>query len=265
MPVGTPSASSTEAGTLGGIRYNVVTDSGRHDLVLDYGAGDYSDNGCNRYINEAQRYLDRMLSYKGDKAWLYKPLTANSSHITFNRARYISEVWISSTTGDRALLTMKSLPWLRQEYGDVPVTDLDSATPMYWAPLIPGLAPEQYAETSSTLTTAGLVDLQYLSYGNYYITDGIIIMPPTDIALTVEVLARFYSKTLVNDADVSFWTVNDPGILEDYTRLLFEQKLHRNSEGARDFLLPIEEKVRQIYYDMISEETSQPSRLMRMI
>lgn len=265
MPqVGTPISTSTTAGTLGGIRYNVVTDSGRHDLVADYTNADYADNGCDRFINEAQRALDRLFPYKGERAWLYKALSADESHITFNRARYISEVWIANSTG-RTKLQRKPLSWLRENYSSVPVTDLDSGTPLYWCPLVPGLAPQQYSETETTLGDSGLVDLQYLNYGNYYITDGVLIFPPTDTASTVEVLARWFSKSLTNDSDVSFWTVNEPGLLEDYTRLLFEEKIHRNSEGAQDVLIPIMRRLQQIYHDMVSEEVSYDAYHMRMI
>lgn len=266
MPVGTPISNSVVQGTLGGVRYNVVTDSGKHDLCIDYAAGNYQDNGCNRYINAAQHELDRLLGYKGDQAWLYKPLAIGQSLVTFNRARYISEVWIANTAdAKRTRLSFLSLAELREAYNGVPLTEVDNGTPAYFAKLVPMLAPEQYAQTAETLTAAGLTDIDFLKYGNSYLLDGLTIMPPPSTAYTLEILGHWFAKELVNDSDVSVWTVNEQSLLEDATRMVIETKLHRNSEGVADWERSIGPRMRKLYNDLIAEQfAAMPQERMRM-
>lgn len=244
--------------TLSDIRTLLVNRSGRYDLVTDASGGDYSDNGANAFINAGQRYLDRLLGYTKQDAWLYKSLTAGESFLTFQYARYIKQVWVANTSDGRSKLERVSNDWLRQNYTDVPLSSLTSDTPKYWAPAPIGLSAEQEDQTSSDFSTAGYTDYDFIYFGNHFPLRGIVIMPPADTTYTVEVLAAFYSLDLSADADVSFWSVNHPELLVRAARLMIETDLHRNRQGQDDFEQPLVRDCMKIYHDMIAEEMAGP-------
>lgn len=244
--------------TLLQVRQMLVKRSGRYDLVVDGEAGDWTDNGANDFINAGQKWLDRHLEYKKDASWLTKTMASGESLVTFDRARYIEQVWIATTTDGRKMLERKPYRWLRENYNDVPLSSVETGEPLYWCPAVVGLAPEQYDDDATDLTTAGVVDRDFYQYGNHYLTDGIIIMPPADGTYTVQVLARWLSKELSVDADVSFWSVSDPHLLVRAARREIEIDLHRNSQGVQDLEAGLIKDLEDIRLDLIAEEISGP-------
>ena len=102
-------------------------------------------------------------------------------------------------------------------------------------------------------------DLDFI--GNNYATRSIILMPPADGTYTVEVLADWYSPSLINDLDTSFWTVEEDAILVRAARMQIEIDLHRNREGVADFAQPILDDLMQINNNLCAEAISGPSEL----
>lgn len=246
------------AGTLGAVRKLVVDQSGRYDLVDDAENGDYSDNGCNGLINAAQDWLDDQLQLPKSEAWLYKSLASGESLVTFQQARVVRAVYIATTADGRTELTKKSLSWMKENYTDVPLSALDTGTPKWWAPAPLGLAPDQASEDASSMAAAGFTDIDFLAYGNHFPLRGLIVMPPSDATRTLMILADWYSATLTNDTDRSFWTVQHPQILADATRRQIEISLHRNTQGVKDFEEPLVRRVRDIYFSMTAENIAGP-------
>ena len=106
MPVGlTPIPAPSGALTLSDIRQMVVEESGHYELVTDGPGGDWSDNGCDRYIGHALRWLDRHSVHKKSDSWIYKELTSGQAFVQLQVARYIQRVFmVVQSTGARSEL-----------------------------------------------------------------------------------------------------------------------------------------------------------------
>lgn len=243
--------------TLGSVRKMLVDRSGRFDLVTDAEAGDYTDNGANAIINAAQRWLDRMLRYPKDLHWYYYQLASGACEVEFKRPRIIREVWIADTTDGRRKLEYKTLDWIRENYYDVPLSSLDTGTPAYWTQSVLGLAPELADYDAAAVTAAGWTDTDYLKLGDHNPYGGIILMPPSDAAMTVEILGSWYSYELSDDADVSVWTYH-PEILVRAARWQIEVDMHRNSQGRRDFEDALMIDLDQLRNDLVADEVAGP-------
>lgn len=251
--------------TLLGVKQQVIRDTGHYELVVDANGDNWADAGIRYHINAAQRWLSRNFEYKKGEAILSKLLTAGSSLVTMSRARYVREVWLADGTGmARTRLERLDLAELRRRYNDVPLTEIDNSTPLYWAPAPIQLAPEQFTETESSLISAGNVDYEFFVYGNSYLTTGIIIMPPPDAAFTLQIHAAWLDKELLVDGDVSFWSVTAPELLADATRLSIERRLHRNTQGVNDFTAPLLADLQQIFFDLVQEESAGPPEYWNM-
>ena len=248
----------SEAYTLLGVRKKLVKLSGNYGLVVDAANEDWTDNGANDFLNAGQKWLDQRFEYDKQQAWYTQVLTAGTSLVTFNVARYIESVEISSTSLERKLLVRQTMNQLRELYPDVPLSAIDNAEPEHWTPSILGLAPQQYNQTESTLTTGGVTDLDFYEYGNYYLTSGVIILPPPDAAYTVKILARWFSKELTADADVSVWTMNRPELLVRAARLQMEVDLHRASEASNIFVASLVDDLDKLYQDFKAEQMAGP-------
>jgi hypothetical protein len=81
---------------------------------------------------------------------------------------------------------------------------------------------------------------------------GITLMPPSDGAYTISLLGLFYSPTLSEDYDTSFWTEEHPDILIAAANRELEV-FYRNSEGRRDWEAEIHEKLFGIEKDEIEQ------------
>lgn len=251
--VGTKSP-STIAGTLGFVRRKFVDLSGRFDLVTDAAGGDYSDNGADFLINAASRWLDRKLGYKFQEAWLQVVLAAGDVFKLFEDSRIIKEVWLADSAGGRTKLEHVPLETLRNCYPEVDTTTIDAARPTQWALLPIGLAPEQRDDTLVGLQALGIVDTDYLSFGEYQNKRGITILAPADQAYTLEVLAEWYSRDLTLDAQTNFWTANHSDLLVRATKLQVEMNIHRNTQGVNDEMATLLDDVHEVLNDINAEE-----------
>ena len=122
--------------------------------------------------------------------------------LEFLYARAIKEVWIMDSDG-RSKLTPKTLSWIRKTYADV-LSDIDTGTPLYYSLAIIGLSPEQASLTSEDYTDEFTYDVDEIRFGDHYLYNGIIFMPPSDGVYTVTIIGEFFSKTLSNDTDNNY-------------------------------------------------------------
>ena len=87
-----------------------------------------------------------------------------------------------------------------------------------------------------------------------YEYNGITWMPPTDVAIVVEIQGLWYSKKLALDADNNYWSVNHPEALIAAAAYILEV-MYRNTEGMKDWLGAITMLTSGIEMDMIEEES----------
>lgn len=190
------------------IRNKVIELSGRYNYVTTSG----DDNGANFFIQAATRALDRAQEHSKEATWYEEALAIGECTSKFSHARVVSDVWFVDADGTHTELEGKTYRELLILYPTL--QDTDSGAPVYWAP--------NYITRDPSVAQDNLE------------SHGVIIMPPTDAAVTLRVYGKFYSKPLTIDADENYWSVNQPDILI-IASIRAMDYFARNSEGAADY------------------------------
>ena len=225
--------------------------SGRFDLVNT----DFTDNGADFYINEGRKFLDRL--DETQKSWgiAYKFIDVDGYAAHVQSCRAIQEVWAASTTA-RWQLEKKTLQDLITGYMTTLPSGLDSGTPLYYSPAITRYIPENLtAEDFEAFV--GYVDV---SSGNAYGWNSIIVMPPTDEKILIEVKGLFYSHELTEETDENYWTVSNPMLLIMSAMRQIEI-VNRNTQGVNDWTSSIAVEVKQLGMDLVEELISEVSQI----
>lgn len=248
--------------TLLEIRRMLVQQSGHYELVLDAEQEDWGDNGADQFIQAGQRFCDDQWQHHKSEAWLYVKMASGESLATFTNARIIKEVWLNKTGGPRTLVKRLTLNDIRDRYTEATLAEETTGTPLYWAPAVLGLAPQQFEETALTFEADGITDYDLIMFGNHYPYKGIYVMPPCDGDYTLEIKAEWQSHEMCDDADVSFWS-QYPELLLLAARREMEIHLHRNTTGAQDFERPLMHSLKKLYDNLIAEESAGPTKIRR--
>lgn len=233
---------------LGEVREKFVKFSGRYDLVNT----DDSDNGADFFINAGQRFLDRRIDFrKGDGSY-FEGLSADVWYLKLTGCRSLEKVFIN-TSEERWELVRKDLLWLYNKYSDL-ISGTDSGDPLHWAPArLRGLDITDKTSLGSffsyVLAEAGNEDYQ-----------GLVILPPPDESVVVELMGKFYSPELSADSSESYWSVNFPETLINAALYRLEIS-YRNSDGARDWLAAIDIDLMDIDKDGVQEDTANVDQL----
>ena len=226
---------------LGEVRAKFVQLSGREDLVN----ADDTDNGANFFINAGQRFLDRKIDFKKSYGRIFEELSAGSWYFRFTDCRSLDRVWINDSE-ERWQLERKDLDWLHNEYPDL-IADTDQDDPLYWCPaMLRGMDITDVA-AQGTFFNYVLAETAYEDYS------GIIVLPPPDASMVVELWGQFYSPTLSADADESFWSVVVPETLL-LSALYRLETFYRNTAGANDFLSAIAMDLKDLDQDQVHED-----------
>lgn len=235
--------------TLLSVRTLAVKLSGRYDLVNEDGtpAEAGSDNGMNSFINSGQRYLDMLVDSKKSDGVRYDSLAIDGWYLPITNIRAIETVWVNSTTA-RWELERKDLWWMKENYSDL-ISASTSGDAEYWAPaLLRGID----ITNKDSIGTFFNYSLAQVGYENY---SGIVILPKTDVALVVETSGKFWSPTLTNDTDTSYWTEVHEMLLV-WATLRQVEISYRNKEGASDWEQAIASYIIGLDKDEIQEQIS---------
>lgn len=234
------------------------TESGRFDLVTSAGA----DSGANFYINAAQRHLDRMMDVNDSIGRRVVDIVSGDYLVTFESCRSILEVWAQGTTsgGD-----VKRLPLTKVENGIEGLLGVDQRTltenytaihgdieggwPLYYTPAQLRLMTDPNGGTGGL---GGFMDVLSDGYQTY---NGIVLRPPADADYSIEIVGNFYTMTLSEDTDSSFWSDVHPDILLMATQRHLEI-MQRNTQGVADWSVAIEAEVTGIDMDAARQESS---------
>ncbi len=222
--------------TLRAVRDLFIERSGRYDLANTDG----SDNGADWYINAGQKFLDRKFDHRKATASFYTELAAGEWSADFELCRAVSEVWVNN--GEvRVKLERKTLRELKELYNGV-ITDSMNGSPLYYCP--------------STLRATDLTDKSSLgefvqrSVADSHVLHGVLILPPPDEAIVVEVVGKFYTEPLEDDTDENYWTeLHDDVLLK--AALYQLEVFYRNTEGANDWLKALGLDVEELDKDEI--------------
>lgn len=233
---------------LGDLRAKFVSFSGRYDLVNT----DDSDDGANFFINAGQRFLDRRIDFKKSQGVYFKSLAVDGWYMRLSGCRSLEKVWVYDNE-ERWELEKKDLSWLYKQYPDL-VSETDSGDAQYWAPS------ELRGIRTADKDSRGDYFNHVLAESGVENVSGITILPPTDVALVVELHGKFYSPTLENDEDESYWTEAVPETLL-MAALYRLEAFYRNTQGAQDWLGSIELDLLDIDKDGVQEDNANVDQL----
>ena len=239
------------------IREQLRKITGRRDLITEDGG----DNGIDFYINAGLRDLDRRLPVDFNLSRYLYQASSGEYVIHVPNCRAIKKVWMYSETDDeRTELTKKSLSWLRDQYSE-DWADLDTGTPLYYAPNVDRLAPDQVFQLAGNFS--GYSDTSDINFGDFpekFTQSGILFLPPTDGTYTFNVVGAFRSPNFASGV-ISFWTVMYPEAVILATQKALEVYLYRNAEGAKGFEEGLQDIALGIDYDAVEEEMAEVNRV----
>ncbi len=235
--------------------------SGRYDLVNSDG----SDNGANVIINQAQKYLDRLIDIPVGIGRRFIDITQGQFLVTFDQCRSILEVWCVGEDSNGDTTREPLTKYTQQELRGIDAKTLESGytkiassitqdRPRYYSPNPMRLI------TDSDGTTGGVGGMMDVMADGFQTYKGILLMPPSDGDYSIEILGNFYAKTLSTDTDSTFWTAQHEMILYMATMMQLEI-IHRNSAGVNDFKSSIYDALVSIDMDGVAEECSTVTQL----
>lgn len=230
------------------IRTKAAQVSGRWDLVNNT---TFADNGMDYYIRAGQRYLD--LTYFGRRleGRYIVDVDADQHLINVPIARAIHEVWIHDGE-NRVKLEKKTFSWLKENYPAV-INQQESGTPLYYAAAITrGIRHFGSRASNQAGEDFSVVDADVISDPTHEI-NSIIIMPPPEDSCTAEVWGLYYSNSLIEDTDESFWSVSHEDVLIHAAFRAIEVE-HRNTQGVTDWTNAINSQMSGIIFDDLEEE-----------
>jgi len=233
---------------LGEVREKFVQFSGRYDLITALDA----DNGANFFINAGQRFLDRRIDFRKSDGSFFEELTANSWYFKMQNCRTIEKVWINDDE-DRWALDRKELLWLHKEFPAL-ISETDAGDPLYWSPA--KLRGIDIADIAAQGTFFNYV-LAEATNEDYH---GLVILPPPDVGVVVEVWGKFYTGDMSLDADETYWTVTVPETLIQAALYRLEI-FYRNTAGAADYLAGIDTDLVDFDKDAVQEDTANADQL----
>jgi len=221
--------------------------SGRHDLVN----ADYSDNGADFFINEGRKFLDRLDETQKSWASVFRFLESGKWTVTFPYCRAIKEVWAATLTA-KWQLTKMDLHDLTETFltdfpSDLTQGDTDYNN-FYYSPIITRYIPED----ATADTFEAWIGHVMIPAGDAHEYNGIVVMPPPDQKMMLEIQGLFYSMELVSDTDKNYWSEVHPSLLIQAAMREIEI-INRNTQGVNDWTNSIAVQMQQLGFDLVEE------------
>ena len=225
------------------MRTKFRTLSGRFDLVN----ADFSDNGADFFINEGRKFLDRLDETSKSWASSFKFIEVGFYSVQFPYCRAIKEVWAGTTTA-RWQLEKKNLQDLIFGYMTGLPSTLTTGEVTYYSPALTRYIPEDLPADEFE-AFIGYVDIPAGTAHEY---NSILVMPPTDEKVLIDVKGLFYSHELSLDTDENYWSVVNPMLL--YMSAMRQVEIvNRNTQGVNDWTNAISTEMKQLGMDLVEE------------
>lgn len=219
-------------------RQRFVEATGRYDLVED--TIDWVDDGADYFINQGVRFLDRELALPG-KAITNAELKTGKWILPIPNLRALHHV--SIVKGGKVIrLRGMTYDALRCAYPFAePFTNLSNAVPTRWA----------------------LTDMRLLEVNLKELTakKAAIILPPTNVDITLILEGLFLSPKLVKDDDINWWLEFEEGLVIDAASYTMEVYF-RNRQGQLDKLIDLREDIAKIDKDDVEQATHKLDRMI---
>jgi hypothetical protein len=221
--------------------------SGRFDLVTPA----YADSGADFLIKAGQDFLDRVGPFSKAVGRYFYTIPLGFNKVIFGRCRAINEVW-AATTDARWQLEKISIQDFRDAYPEVP-SALSPGAPLVYTPAYLRMVPDP--SQVPVAIPGGYIGYADVMFAGDHLYNGVLIGPPVDQQMMIEVWGLFYSTELLADTDESFWTVAHPDTLL-YAAFYKMEVFNRNTQGAKDWLNAINADSMGIDKDIVEEEIS---------
>jgi len=218
--------------------------SGRYDLGTIGGA----DNGANTFINEGQKYLDRLMNNPKSQGRVFRKLSTSGYHVLFPYCRVIESVWVGDSDSLTKLEKVE-MSDLKEAYNQ-PFSQLDTGKPLYYSPAVLRMVPE--SDRTAIEDVDGMLGYMDVMFGKHYEYNGVIMLPPADKDYHVEVWGLFLSPPLTSDSDESYWTENHPLVLM-MAAMRQVEIVYRNTEGRKDWEAAIQAELYGVERDFVDE------------
>jgi len=123
---------------------------------------------------------------------------------------------------------------------------------LYYAPCLSRYIPEN-AEAGDIGALAGFTEVPA---GNAFEYNTILLNVPVQYQSMLDIRGLFYSKELVEDDDVNYWSVNHPMLL--YMSAMRQIEIvNRNTQGVNDWTTAIAVEIKQLGMDLVEELISE--------
>lgn len=212
------------------------------------------------FINEGQKFLDRLFNRGKTEARHFVNLTIGQILVPLTNVRSFKEVWLYDSVS-RVPLIVEDQSVLRTYYNK-PVASETAGSPVYYSPIVIRPYPKDLSSASLNQVWA-VQDMKLTAHEAY---NAILLMPPVDASskYTLEIRGLFYTDTLVNDTDISYWTETNEILLLFASAYMLEIS-YRNTEGAKDWLGSITTITEGLDKDIVEEEITGISSMERKI
>lgn len=213
------------------IRQLFIKKSGRFDLATTSTGSEEQwdvDAGADFHIQNACRALDR--AQEQQEEFYEQPLAVGEYMVDLFDCRQVSRVTYVDSDGEEAEpLGKMDFSALLENF---PLQSAETqGPPEYWAQYPRTRPPKQKFSGAKE-------DIQ-----------AIVLMPPTDAAITAKVYGKFFSTTLENNTDENYWSINHPDVLIRAALRDLEVD-YRNSQGYNDFSRFIDDQLLGIDKDL---------------
>ncbi len=225
------------------LRKLFVEENGRYDLVSDYPTCE-TDNGVDRYLNRAQYLLDRLVTPHGRKERRFFELSVDQKSIELERVIHIQEVFVVNS--DNETVRLQYEPDIYTLIKDVEGTD-DAGTPLYWGlniALTDEDTPSNF-DGSEGVIASGTGDHE---------KKVILISPPSDADVTLQVIGRFKSVPLVTGESAYWLQDQNVAAMLAASRFYLMQSLAAGT-GTREALEAVRYEAMQLIADQIELES----------
>lgn len=231
------------------VRQQFVQISGRYDLVVD--SDEWANNGADFYINAGQKWLERRFNIFKEDATEYVILSIGNWYALIQQCRAIKQVWASDALGNKWQLEKRSLKELREWFTTIP-TGITFGSPIQYTLSNFRTIPEEAGTTVVDVfgsTTFSIAATDHYSY------NGILVMPPSDGTITLEVKGTFFHPVLVEDEDTNYFSEEllFPLVLSSCRAL---EMTYRNTVGVKDWTEAIMSEMTPIEMDLADQESS---------
>lgn len=226
------------------VKTKFIEITGRADLADPAAAFD-----AGFFINEGQKFLDRLFNKGKTEARHFVNLTVGQVIVPLQNVRSFKEVWLYDATY-RYKLDVETASDLRNYYNE-PVAALAAGAPEYYAPIVIRPYPKNLTSTGLNQVWA-VQDMKLTTHETY---NAILLKPPVDVSskYTLEVHGLFYTDALSADTDISYWTETNE-LLLIFAAAYFMELTYRNTEGAKDWLAAITTITDGLDKDIVEEE-----------